>query len=187
MINNNFISAADMMLKAASLAPMGGNELSSVWKKVVSKVHSYKDEAEDSERRMPIGERLAGNTRVIDLKNGVLLIETDHPGWIQYLKLYQKFILNGLKMSLPKLKISSLAFRVAGSQVSLSEMYEEQLAKGRREAEKKLEKQEKELAEYEKNKVSENPDNSAKNPLPPEVMAMFDNIRQSMLTNSDNK
>lgn len=187
MTNNNFISAADMMLKAASLAPMGGNELSSVWKKVVSKVHSYKDEAEDSERRMPIGERLAGNTRVIDLKNGILLIETDHPGWIQYLKLYQKFILNGLKMSLPKLKISSLAFRVAGSQVSLSEMYEEQLAKGRKVAEKKLEKQEKELAEYEKNKVSENPDNSAKNPLPPEVMAMFDNIRQSMLTNSDNK
>ena len=87
---------------------MSANEICGVWKKVVSGVRSYKHESEDSEKRIPIGERLAGNTRVIDLRNGVLLVETDHPGWIQYLRMYQKYILTGLKMNLPDLKLHQL-------------------------------------------------------------------------------
>jgi len=133
---------------------------------------------------MPLGERLAGNTRVVDLKNGVLLVESDHPGWIQYLRMYQKFILTGLKMNLPNLKITNLAFRVAGEKVSLSDTYEQQLAKSRREMEKKIEEQEKQLKKYEKK--SENKENVSSE-LPPELLAKFDSIRQSMLTNSDNK
>ena len=62
-----------------------------VWRNVVSKIRTSHDD-EDDEKRIPIGERLASNTRVINLKNGVLLVETDHSGWIQYLKVYQKFI-----------------------------------------------------------------------------------------------
>ena len=50
--------------------------LPSIWKKVVSKVNKY-------------GDRLCGNTRVVDYKNGVLLIETDHPGWNQIMNIYQ--------------------------------------------------------------------------------------------------
>ena len=180
-MNNQIISAADMMLQAANINTSSANEICSVWKKVVSGVHSSKYESENSEKRMPIGERLAGNTRVIDLKNGVLLVETDHPGWIQYLKMYQKFILNGLKMNLPELKISSLAFRVAGEKVSLSESYENQVAKERKQMAEKFEKQEKELSKYREN--TEKPSYQ----LPPEVLAKFDSIRQSMLTNSDNK
>ena len=180
-MNNRIISAADMMLQAANIGTDSANEICSVWKKVVSRVHSYKDEAENSEKRVPIGERLSGNTRVIDLKNGVLLVETDHPGWIQYLKMYQKFIINGLKMSLPDLKISSLAFRVAGEKVSLSETYEQQLEKSRREQAAKLAKQEKELQKFDKK--TEAPASE----LPPELLAKFDSIRQSMLINSDNK
>ena len=180
-MNDNIISAADMMLRAANINTDSANEICNVWKKVVSGVHSNKFESENSERRMPIGERLAGNTRVIDLKNGVLLVETDHPGWIQYLKMYQKFIINGIKMNLPELKISSLAFRVAGEKVSLSESYESQIAKERKEMSAKLEKQEKELRKYDKK-----PETSGSE-LPPELLAKFDSIRQSMLTNSDNK
>lgn len=183
MTDNQIFSAADMMLKAANISSFAGNELPSVWKQVVSKIHSYKDEGEDNERRMPIGERLAGNTRVIDLKNGVLLVETDHPGWMQYLKFYQKFILKGIKMALPNLKINSLAFRVAGTSVSLSETYEEHLQKLKKEENAKLEKQEKELQKYDKK--SEN--SSSGTTLPPEILAKFDSIRESMLTNSDNK
>ena len=174
-MNNQIISAADMMLHAANIGTSEANEICSVWKKVVSGIHSYKHESEDSEKRIPIGERLAGNTRVIDLKNGVLLVETDHPGWIQYLKIYQKFIINGLKMNLPGFKISSLAFRVAGEKVSLSESYENQLVKERKEMADKIEQQEKELEKYDKK--------SEKKPsqLPPELLAKFDSIRNSML------
>ena len=187
-MNDNIISAADMMLVAANINVSSANEICSIWKKVVSGVHSYKHEAENSERRMPIGERLANNTRVIDLKNGVLLVETDHPGWIQYLKTYQKFILTGLKMNLPELKISSLAFRVTGEKVSLSESYEKQLAESRNKMQKQLEKQEKELEKYNQKKIEKPAENSnGSGQLPPELLAKFDSIRQSMLTNSDNK
>ena len=180
-MNERIISAADMMLQAANINTSEANEICSVWKKVVSGVKSYKHDDEDSEKRMPLGERLAGNTRVIDLKNGVLLVESDHPGWIQYLRIYQKYILNGLKMNLPNLKISSLAFRVAGEKASLSETYEQQLAKSRKEQEKLIEKQEKELEKFNK-KASK-----GSTELPPELLAKFDSIRQSMLTNSNNK
>ena len=173
-MNNQIISAADIMMQVGNIGTSEANEICSVWKKVVSGVHSYKHESEDSEKRIPIGERLAGNTRVIDLKNGVLLVETDHPGWIQYLRMYQKFILTGLKMNLPDLKITNLAFRVTGEKVSLSESYENQLAKERKNMEAKLEKQEKELKKYEKK-------NSTASTLPPELLAKFDNIRNSML------
>ena len=180
-MNNQIITAADMMLQAANVGVSEANEICSAWKKVVSGVHSSKHESENSEKRIPIGERLAGNTRVIDLKNGVLLVETDHPGWIQYLKMYQKFILTGLKMNLPNLKITSLAFRVTGQKVTLSDTYEQQLAKSRREMENQLENQEKELSKFDKKSQA------PKSELPPELLAKFDSIRQSMLTNSDNK
>ena len=180
-MNEKIVSAADMMMQAANFGTSSANEIFTVWKKVVSGVHSFKHEAEDSDKRMPLGERLAGNTRVVDLKNGVLLVETDHSGWIQYLRMYQKFILNGLRMNLPELKITNLAFRVAGEKVSLSESYDQQLKKSREEMAKKIEEQEKELKKFEDKK--EKPSSE----LPPELLAKFDSIRQSMLTNSNNK
>ena len=180
-MNEKIVSAADMMMQAANFGTSSANEIFTVWKKVVAGVHSFKHEAEDSDKRMPLGERLAGNTRVVDLKNGVLLVETDHSGWIQYLRMYQKFILNGLKMNLPNLKITNLAFRVTGEKVSLSELYDQQLKKSREEMAKKIEEQEKELKKFEDKK--EKPSSE----LTPELLAKFDSIRQSMLTNSDNK
>ena len=180
-MNEKIISAADMMLQAANVGTSSSDEIITVWKKVVSGVRSMKHDSEDSDKRMPLGERLASNTRVVDLKNGVLLIESDHPGWIQYLRMYQKFILNGLKMNLPNLKITNLAFRVSGEKINLSEAYEQQLKKSRNEMAKKIEAQEKELEKY--NKKAKAPSSE----LPPELLAKFDSIRQSMLTNSDNK
>ena len=48
-------------------------------------------------------------------------------------------------MNLPALKITSLAFRVAGEKVSLSESYENQVAKERKEMAAKIEQQEQQL------------------------------------------
>ena len=187
------ISMSDMMMQFSENSFLGGNELPSVWKRVVSKVHSYKNESENSEKRMPIGERLAGNTRVIDLKNGVLLIETDHSGWIQYLKMYQKFIINGLKRELPELKISSFAFRIAGSQAALTDVYNEQVRKMNKEYNEKLDKQEKEIDAYYKKIDSQNEkngqtkENSTSNSnLPPELLEKFASMKESLLTNSKN-
>ena len=178
-MNERIISAADIMLQVGNIGTSQANEICNVWKKVVSGVRSYKHESEDSEKRIPIGERLAGNTRVIDLKNGVLLVETDHPGWIQYLRMYQKFILTGLKMNLPNLKITNLAFRVAGEKVNLSEAYNQELAKSRKQQADLLEKQEKALSKFTPAVASSGKVNN-KSELPAELLAKLNNIKKSI-------
>ncbi len=177
-MNNQIISAADIMMQVANIGTSEANEICNVWKKVVSGVKSYKHDSEDSEKRMPLGERLAGNTRVIDLKNGVLLVETDHPGWIQYLRMYQKYILTGLKMNLPELKITNLAFRVSGEKVSLSEAYNQELARARKQQAALIEKQEKELSKF--TTAAACSGNKNKSELPPELLAKFNSIKQSI-------
>ena len=177
-MNNQIISAADIMMQVANIGTSEANEICNIWKKVVSGVKSYKHDSEDSEKRMPLGERLAGNTRVIDLKNGVLLVETDHPGWIQYLRMYQKYILTGLKMNLPELKITNLAFRVSGEKVSLSEAYNQELARARKQQAALIEKQEKELSKFMPAAASSG--NKNKSELPPELLAKFNSIKQSI-------
>ena len=77
MNENRILSASDFMSRFTNIDFSKSDKLTNVWKKVVSKISVTKFESENSEKRMSIGERLAGNTRVVDLKNGILLIETD--------------------------------------------------------------------------------------------------------------
>ena len=185
-MNDQIIEANQMMAKYLNIDFQKADRITTTWKKVVSRIHSNKYESEDSERRMPIGERLAGNTKVVDLKNGVLLIEADHSGWIQYLRFYEKFILKGLKMEAPDLKISCLAFRLAGSNAKLSEFYDDQLKKYKEQMQEKLDEQDKELNKfYEENKTQIKKTNQST--LPPELLAKFESIKNDMLTNSENK
>lgn len=195
MDSTKIISSADMMRQFSFLNQNGGQgdekNIFTVWKKIVLKIHSNRDEGEDNEKRIPIGERLAGNTRVVDLKNGTLLVETDHPGWIQYLNMYKKFIIRGLEMYVPELKIKNLAFRTAGSTFTLQEKYENSVKKAQEEMLSKMEEQEKEIEQMFPRKENENAsgnlDGVKKNPLPPELMLKFESIRQTMLTNSEDK
>jgi hypothetical protein len=121
------------------------------------------------------------------LKNGVLLVESDHPGWIQYLNFYKKFIINGIKMAIPEVKVFSLAFRVAGSEVSLSEKYEDSVKRNQEILEKKLAAQEEAVRKYVEKPASKSGQSEKKGELPPELAAKFDSIIQNMLTNSENK
>ena len=185
-MNDDIINASELMTKYLNIDFQRADRITTTWKKVVLRIHSNKFESENSEKRMPIGERLANNTRVIDLKNGVLLVEADHSGWIQYLRMYQNFILRGLQMEVPDLKISSLAFRLAGQNIKLSDSYENQVNTIKAEFEKKQEKQEKEIQEYYQNKKSnkEVDKSEVKSSLPDELIAKFENIKNDMLTNS---
>ena len=191
MDSTKIISSKDMMKTFGGFAVSSdsegdGKNIFSVWKKVVLGIHSYKDESEANDKRMPIGERLAGNTRVVDLKNGTLLVETDHPGWIQYLNMYKKFILRGINMYLPELKVRNLAFRNSGSTFTLGgtdpEKYDASVKKARDEMLSKIEETEKEIERLFPQKVNEQKEsqNSKKNPLPPELLVKLENIRQAM-------
>ncbi len=180
MSEDKIISCSDIMLQIVDSAAFKNRNLPSVWKSVVSKVKSGNFTSENSDSDNLIGERLAGNTRVVDLKNGVLLIETDHSGWIQYLKMYQKFILKGLKMALPDLEIKGLAFRLAGSNAMLSESYEQRLHNDMEKMNQKIEKEEEALKEHYQDKKS-----NKKGTLPPELLEKFESIKNTMLTNSE--
>ena len=68
MNENRILSASDFMSRFTNIDFSKSDRLTNVWKKVVSKISVTKFESENSEKRMSIGERLAGNTRVVDLK-----------------------------------------------------------------------------------------------------------------------
>lgn len=171
------IDTKNMFDFVARLNTSSESKVLDVWKNVVSKIRTSHDD-EDDEKRIPIGERLASNTRVINLKNGVLLVETDHSGWIQYLKVYQKFILRGLKMALPDLTINTLAFRIAGTNVNLSESYEDTLEKAKNDFSKRWEEDEKKLNSISRNDLEQNTSTESK--LPPELNKIFEDMKQSM-------
>ena len=133
-----------------------GNDIINVWEETVQKIYNY-------------GPKLVGHTRVVDLKNGVLLVETDHPGWNQILNTYKDFLIKGLKMKIKDLEISTLAFKVKGTSVALSESYEESKKRQDQELIEKLESNEKKLEEmgYKNQAVGE---------INPEIAKLFSDI-----------
>lgn len=62
-----------------------------------------------------VGERLAAHSRPVDVRNGIVLVEAEHPGWIQLLQLKQEGLLAQLKKAFPDLGIRGIAFRLQGS------------------------------------------------------------------------
>lgn len=59
-----------------------------------------------------VGEQLAAHSHVADIKNGVLFIEAEHPGWIQLLQMRQSAILSGIAQRFPEFGLRSIAFRL---------------------------------------------------------------------------
>ncbi len=56
------------------------------------------------------GEKMASHSKIIDLKNQYLYVETDHPAWIQLFQLRKKKILIQLKKYFPSLEIKEIFF-----------------------------------------------------------------------------
>ena len=151
MKDDNIVSMQSIMEQCRIFAESDEGQLPSLWRTVVSRIKSTAETSERDDlidKRIPLGERLASNTRVLDLKNGVLIIESDHPGWIQYLKFYQNFIIKGLKLENPDLKINSLAFRLKEKEEKEMDVYEQALKKARAEMEERFRKNEEEARKF---------------------------------------
>jgi hypothetical protein len=58
------------------------------------------------------GEKIAAHSRIVELERYVLLVEADHPGWIQILRTKQKDLLNAVRRRFPDLSINGIAFRL---------------------------------------------------------------------------
>lgn len=85
------------------------NNLSKALNKILVSIKSF-----DEEKFPNQGEKLASHTKIIDLKKGILILETDHPGWTQLLHLHKKYILNGLKKECSNLDIKNIAIKLSG-------------------------------------------------------------------------
>ena len=74
------------------------------WKKILKGIKSVNANSKE-------GENLSDHSRIVDLKNGILFIEVDHPGWIDILNIHKKYILIKMKKKFPQLAFKTLAFR----------------------------------------------------------------------------
>lgn len=152
------------------------NKFYSSWKSVVTKINRAGDKE--------FGQKLYDHSLIVDIKNGTLLIETDHPGWSQMMQFYSKFIINGLKMYIPEMKIESLVFRTKGSNAVLNSVdYNSELMKENNKMAEKIKKENEFINKYKK---SDETKKEESNELPENLKSMFDTIRQTMLTKNRN-
>jgi len=56
------------------------------------------------------------HSRIKDLENGILLIETDHPGWKQILQTKQEKLLHDFRYRFPELNITGIALKLGGGE-----------------------------------------------------------------------
>jgi hypothetical protein len=59
------------------------------------------------------GDKIAAHSRIRDLKRSVLLVEADHPGWIQILQTKQGDLLAAVRRRFPDLSIAGISFRLS--------------------------------------------------------------------------
>lgn len=169
VINNTFKNISVGDIKKA-------NSINNAWEKVILKIKSNSNPNE--------GQKIYEHTRIVDLKNGVLLVEADHPGWITLLQMHKKFILTGLGMQVPELKIDTLAIKLKGKKGEIygTENVSDLRNNTRNQLQQRALREQKELEEAEK--TLENGRKSEKkaenNELPPELSAIFADLKKSM-------
>lgn len=146
------------------------NKIYQTWKKVITSIKNN-------------GQKIYEHSSIVDLKNGILLIESDHSGWIQLLQLNSRYIINGFKMFAKEFNIESLAFKLKGTNAKLysennyEKIYNEESVK----KQKEIEINSKILEKYENN--SENSKKFEKNvDLPQNLLDKFKSIEEKLLT-----
>lgn len=60
------------------------------------------------------GEAIAGHVRLVDVHNGMLVVEVDHPGWLQMLRLRQDAILEAARKAAPQVSVEGIRARLGG-------------------------------------------------------------------------
>lgn len=59
-----------------------------------------------------VGSRLAAHSRIADIDKGLVIVEAEHPGWIQLLQLRQSSIVEELSARYPEFKLRGVVFRL---------------------------------------------------------------------------
>ena len=179
---DNIMHASEMIARVfKNISPeeiQNSTNLSNSWRRTVESISRT-------------GAKLVAHTHIVDLKNGILLVEADHSGWIQLLQLHQKYILTGLKRANKSLRIESMAFRLKGSNAQLADVAPVDDAKERERLQKKYDEDEEILRRAGYANAPQNQENQGQETknfansanLPPELRNLFEKFREELLTN----
>jgi len=67
-----------------------------------------------------VGEPLGDHVRLVDVVDGILLVEVDHPGWLQMVHLRKHVILESAKARAPEAVIHGLRARIGSPEAGAS-------------------------------------------------------------------
>lgn len=180
MNEHSVMSAGEMIMNVFSNIDSSkfekNNKIICCWKNIIESIKSNGVNGKN------LGANLYAHSKIIDVRNGIVLVETDHPGWIQTLKLYQNYILTGLRKAVPELSVSTIAFRVKGNDVHLSKTESETAKSVKAQMMEKIEKEELILKKYEKKVENYNNKTSGKE-MPENLKKILDKLKNDMLTN----
>lgn len=59
-----------------------------------------------------VGDQIGAHSRVLELEQNVLVVEADHPGWIQLIQLKQADILKKVQAKYPDFRITAMSIRL---------------------------------------------------------------------------
>lgn len=74
-----------------------------------------------------IGIDLAAHIKIYDLRDGVLICETDHPGWAQMFLLRKKSILKKVQKNFPQLNVRSVRMKYHDKWVEIEKPEKEEI------------------------------------------------------------
>ena len=86
--------------------------LFSSWKEIVTEIWPRAYGSEQSKEDVPAA---AVHSQIHELERGILLVEADHPGWVQVLQTKQAELLSAIQKRYPELEIRGIAFRLSNS------------------------------------------------------------------------
>jgi len=81
--------------------------LFSSWAQIVTEVWPAVNEQNNDEPPA-----VAAHSKIKELEKGLLLVEADHPGWIQILQTKQRELLSVAKKRHPEMNIRNISFRL---------------------------------------------------------------------------
>lgn len=141
----------------------------SKWKKIVTSVKSVINP--------DCGNTMYSHSQVIDVKNETLVLQVDHPGFIQLFEVHKKYILRGLEMHVPQMKIKNISYLL-----DKKNDYNTQRDMTREEMKVAIEKQSSKEEEILGNIDDKNNSDECRK-FPPELESIFSRMRESILTN----
>lgn len=149
------------------------NESSSIlekWKSIVTSIRSVVNP--------DCGKSMYFHSRIIDIKDDVMILQVDHPGFIQLFENHKKYILRGIQMKIPQLKIRNITYRL-----DRKDDYNTQRDLTRQEMERVIGDETPRNSQLIGKSVKNDCKIGEKKEYPPELQAIFDRMRDSILTN----